>query len=238
VGYDVRHVIADLADDGDLLELGTGFGQAIVCGLGRLGGHPVGVVANQPCHLAGAIDIESSQKAARFVQWCDAFGLPLLTLVDTPGYLPGRDLEWGGMIRHGGQLAFAYAAASVPRLCVIMRKAYGGAFIVMDCKAMGNDLCLAWPRAEIAVMGAAGAIQVTEARRLTALPAGEAQLERSRLEAEYAERHLHPHEAARRGYVDAIIDPADTRAVLARALPSMLGKRAEPIRRKHRNGPL
>jgi acetyl-CoA carboxylase carboxyltransferase component len=238
VGYDVRHVIAAIADDGDLLELGASFGQAMVCGLARLGGHPIGVVANQPCHLAGAIDIESSQKAARFVQWCDAFGLPLLTLVDTPGYLPGRDLEWEGMIRHGGQLAFAYAAATVPRLCVILRKAYGGAYIVMDCKTMGNDLCLAWPRAEIAVMGAAGAVQITEARRLASLPVEEVDAERARLEAEYAERHLHPRDAARRGYVDAVVDPLDTRAVLARALPSMLAKRAEPVRRKHRTGPL
>src|SRR4029079_7941131 len=142
-------------------------GQAMVCGLSRLAGQPIGVIANQPRHPAGAIDIEaaqkgaplvplrgavwldieSSQKAARFVQWCDAFGLPLLTLVDTPGYLPGRDLEWDGMIRHGGQLAFAYAAATVPRMCVVLRKAFGGAYIVMDCKTMGNDLCVAWPDA-------------------------------------------------------------------------------------------
>ena len=172
------------------------------------------------------------------MQWCDAFGIPLLTLVDTPGYLPGRDLEWDGMIRHGGQLAFAYAAASVPRMCVIMRKAYGGAFIVMDCKTMGNDLCIAWPNAEIAVMGAAGAVQIVEARRLASLPVGEAATERIRLEAEYSERHLHPHDAARRGYVDAIVEQSETRAVLARALPSLLAKRIEPIRRKHRNGPL
>jgi acetyl-CoA carboxylase carboxyltransferase component len=238
VGYDVRHVVAELADDGELLELGSTWGQAIVCGLARLGGHPVGVVANQPGHLAGAIDIASSQKAARFVQWCDAFGLPLLTLVDTPGYLPGRDLEWDGMIRHGGQLAFAYAAASVPRMCVILRKAYGGAYIVMDCKTMGNDLCLAWPSAEIAVMGAAGAVQVLEARRLAGLDGADAEAERARLEADYAERHLHPREALDRGFVDALVDPAETRAALVRALPSLLAKRAEPIRRKHRNGPL
>jgi acetyl-CoA carboxylase carboxyltransferase component len=142
------------------------------------------------------------------------------------------------MIRHGAQLAFAYGLATVPRLCVVVRKAYGGAYIVMDCKTMGNDLCLAWPHAEIAVMGAAGAVQVLEARRLAELDAGDAHAERARLEAEYAERHLHPRDALARGFVDALVDPADTRAALVRALPSLLTKRAEPIRRKHRNGPL
>jgi acetyl-CoA carboxylase carboxyltransferase component len=234
----MRRVITELVDDGDLLELGGGFGQAMVCGLGRLGGLSIGIVANQPAHLAGAIDIASSQKAARFVQWCDALGLPLITLVDTPGYLPGRDLEWDGMIRHGGQLAFAYAAATVPRICVLMRKAYGGAYIVMDCKTMGNDLCVAWPRAEIAVMGASGAVQILEARRLAGLPTDEAAEVRSQLEDEYAERYLNPLEALARGYVDQVIDPAETRATLTRALPSLLGKRTAPATRKHSNGPL
>ncbi|HEY4378462.1 MAG TPA: carboxyl transferase domain-containing protein, partial [Acidimicrobiales bacterium] len=167
-----------------------------------------------------------------------ALGLPLLTLVDTPGYLPGRDLEWDGMIRHGGQLAFAYAAATVPRICVLMRKAYGGAYIVMDCKTMGNDLCVAWPRAEIAVMGASGAVQILEARRLAGLPTDEAAEVRSQLEDEYAERYLNPLEALARGYVDQVIDPAETRATLTRALPSLLGKRTAPATRKHSNGPL
>jgi acetyl-CoA carboxylase carboxyltransferase component len=237
VGYDVRFVIEEIADDAGFVELGAGFGQAMVCGLAGLGGHPIGVVANQPAHLAGAIDIESSQKAARFVQWCDAFGIPLLTIVDTPGYLPGRDLEWAGMIRHGGQLAFAYAAATVPRLCVILRKAYGGAYIVMDCKTMGNDLCVAWPRAEIAVMGAAGAVQILHARALAGLPIDEHGEERARLEAEYERTHLNPDEATRRGFVDAVIEPSRTREVLCRGLPSLLGKRSEPVARKHHNGP-
>ena len=238
LGYDVRHVIAEVVDDGDLLELGAEHGRAMVCGLARLGGQPVGIVANQPAQLAGAIDIQCSQKAARFVQWCDAFGLPLVTFVDTPGYLPGRDLEWDGMIRYGGQLAFAYAAATVPRMCVIMRKAYGGAYIVMDAKTMGNDLCIAWPHAEIAVMGAAGAVQILEARRLAGLPAGDAEAERRRLEGVYAERHLHPHEAASRGFVDAVIEVGTTREVLCRALPSLLTKRPPQVVRKHHNGPL
>ncbi len=236
--YDVRAVIAELADDADVLELGSGFGQAMVCAFVRLGGHSVGVVANQPAHLAGAIDIPSSQKAARFVQWCDALGLPLLTLVDTPGYLPGRDLEWDGMIRHGGQLAFAYAAATVPRMCVLMRKAYGGAYIVMDCKTMGNDVCVAWPQAEIAVMGAAGAVQILAARQLDDLPPDDAIVERARLEDDYTERYLNPREALARGYVDDVIDPARTREVLVRALPTLLGKRTAPPVRKHHNGPL
>ena len=236
--YDVRRVLDEILDDGHHLELSAGFGQAIVCALGTLAGHTVGIVANQPAWLAGAIDIESSQKAARFVQWCDAFGIPLLTVVDTPGYLPGRDLEWAGMIRHGGQLAFAYAAATVPRLCVVLRKAYGGAFIVMDCKTMGNDLCVAWPSAEIAVMGAAGAVQILHARELGTLPETERDHERSRRESEYEMTHVNPHEAARRGYVDAVIDPERTREVLCRALPSLLGKRTTPPVRKHHNGPL
>lgn len=236
--YDVRDVLTDVLDDGDLVELRGRFGPAIVCALGRLGGHPVGVVANQPAHLAGAIDIPSSQKAARFVQWCDAFGLPIVTFVDTPGYLPGRDIESDGIIRHGGQLAFAYAAASVPRLCVILRKAFGGAFIVMDSKTMGNDLCVAWPGAEIAVMGAAGAVQILEGRRLAALDAARQQAERAVREAAYSAAHLNPNRAAARGDVDAVIDPTSTRAVLCAALPSLLGKRRDPIVRKHRNGPL
>ncbi len=236
--YDVRSVIQSIVDDGEFTELSAGFGQAIVCALAGLGGQPVGVVANQPAHLAGAIDIESSQKAARFVQWCDAFGLPLLTLVDTPGYLPGRDLEWSGMIRYGGQLAFAYAAATVPRVCVVLRKAFGGAYIVMDCKTMGNDMCVAWPDASIAVMGAAGAVQILHARQLAGLPVGEHAEARAQLEAEYEVTHLNPHEAARRGYVDAVIDPARTREVLCRGLPSLMGKRPEPVTRKHHNGPL
>jgi len=237
-GYDMRRVITDIVDDHDFLELRSGFGTAMVCGLGRLGGVAVGVVANQPNHLAGAIDIPASQKAARFVQWCDAFSLPIVTLVDTPGYLPGRDLEWDGMIRHGGQLAFAYAEATVPRLCVIVRKAFGGAYIVMDSKAMGNDLCLAWPDAEIAVMGAPGAVEILDARRLSTLPDVQACEERRRLEAAYVADHLNCDRAAARGDVDAVIEPATTRAVLCAALPSLLGKRTEPVARKHRNGPL
>jgi propionyl-CoA carboxylase beta chain len=236
--YDVREVIADVVDDGELLEISSAFGPAIVCGLARLNGVSVGIVANQPAHLAGAIDIPSSQKAARFVQWLDALGLPIVTFVDTPGYLPGRDLEWEGIIRFGGQLAFAYAAATTPRMCVILRKAYGGAYIVMDCKTMGNDLCLAWTNAEIAVMGASGAVQILHAKRLGALDPHEAEAERARLEQDYALTHLNPTEAARRGFVDAVVEPSDTRAALTAALPSLLSKRPLLVDRKHHNSPL
>src|SRR5947209_7551606 len=180
--------------------------------------------------MAGTLDILSSQKGARFVDLCDSFGLPLVTLVDTPGFFPGKDLEWRGMIRHGAQLAFAYAEASVPRVCVITRKSYGGAYIVMDCKAMGNDLCFAWPTAEVAVMGAKGAIAILHRREDADTQA--------RLEAEYTADLLTPYVAAQRGFVDAVIDPSDTRVCIGRAL-SHLGAKREPLRpRSHANGPL
>jgi acetyl-CoA carboxylase carboxyltransferase component len=237
--YDVRRVIDDLCDDGWYLELKERHAGNVVTALGRIGGHPVGIVANQPSQLAGTLDIEASQKAARFVQWCDAFGLPLVSLVDTPGYQPGKDIEWRGMIRHGAELVHAYAAASVPRLCVILRKAYGGAYIVMDCKTMGNDLCVAWPRAEIAVMGPPQAVQVLHGRRLAAAENQEAAIaERFDLEAEYAERYCTPSIAAARGFVDDIIDPLTTRLVLASALEALAHKRDHSPRRRHSNGPL
>ncbi len=158
--YDVRDVVRSLCDDGELLELWPRWAGQIVTAFARLGGMPVGFVANQPRILAGTLDIAASQKAARFVRLCDAFNLPIVSLVDTPGFLPGKDLEWRGMIRHGAELAFAYAQASVPRLCLILRKAFGGAYIVMDSRGIGNDVCLAWPGAEVAVMGASGAVQI------------------------------------------------------------------------------
>ena len=237
--YDVRTVIDDLSDDGWYLELKERHAANVVTALGRIGGHPVGFVANQPSQLAGTLDIEASQKAARFVQWCDAFGIPLVTLVDTSGYQPGKDIEWRGMIRHGAQLVHAYAAASVPRLCVILRKAYGGAYIAMDCKTMGNDLSVAWPRAEIAVMGPAQAVQVLHGRRLAAAENQDAATaERLDLEADYAERYCTPVIAATRGFVDAVIDPLTTRSVLASALEALAHKRDHSPRRRHSNGPL
>ena len=228
--YDVRELVADVVDDGDVLELRGGYGGALVTALARIDGRPVGVVANQPLHLAGTLDIEASRKAARFVRFCDAFGLPLVTFVDTPGFLPGVEHEWRGMIRHGAELAFAYASATVPRLCVIVRKAYGGAYIVMDAKGIGNDLCVAWPGAELAVMGAAGAVQILH-RKATVE-------ERVVLEAEYAADFCTPRVALERGYVDRLIDPADTRVVLARGLRALAAKRERLPKRKHDNTPL
>src|SRR5204862_4295260 len=167
--YDVRVVIDDVVDADSRLELRAAYAPNLVTALATLAGRPVGVVANQPAHRAGTIDIEASRKAARFIAWCDCFNLPIVTFVDTPGFEPGRDLEWRGMIRHGAELVHAYSAATVPRLCVVMRKAYGGAYIVMDSRGIGNDWCVAWPTAEIAVMGAPGAVQILYRRDLGAI---------------------------------------------------------------------
>jgi len=180
--------------------------------------------------LAGTLDITASQKAARFVAICDALNVAIITLVDTPGFYPGKDLEWRGMIRHGAQLVYAYARATVPRICVILRKSYGGAYIVMDSKTMGNDLCLAWPWAELAVMGAGQAAAILQRR---ATPE-----ERAAFEADYAERLLNPYMAAERGLVDAVIDPADTRLEIAAALEVLQDRRESLGGRKHGNSPL
>jgi len=244
--YDVREVVGDVLDLESFLEVREAHAANVVIGYGRLDGHAVGVIANQPCQLAGTLDIEASQKAARFVQHCDAFGLPIVTFVDCPGYQPGKDQEWRGIIRQGAQLVHAYAEATVPRLCVVMRKAYGGAYIVMDSKGLGNDLCVAWPTAEIAVMGAAGAVQILHGKRLATVDDG---AERSRaqaeLESDYAGRFCTPTVAAERGYVDDVIDPLDTRRVLAAGLASLGTKRADGGARRrgrkparHSNTPL
>lgn len=236
--YDVRAVVEDVVDAGTLLELWAAYAPNLVTALARLDGRPVGVVANQPACRAGTLDIEASRKAARFVSWCDACNVPLLTFVDTPGYEPGRDLEWRGLIRHGAQLVHAYAAATVPRLCVVLRKAYGGAYIVMDSRAVGNDFCVAWPGAEIAVMGGAGAVQILHGRRLAALAGGERAAEQARLLAEYDAAFANPYRAAARGLVDAVIEPRETRRVLAGALEVLATKRDRQPRRRHANGPL
>ncbi len=228
--YDVREVAAALADDGALFEIRPAWAPQLVTALARVAGHPVGIVANQPRTMAGTLDIAASQKGARFVAFCDSFNLPLVTLVDTPGFMPGKDLEWRGMIRHGAQLVFAYAEATVPRICLILRKAYGGAYIVMDSKAMGNDLCLAWPSAEVAVMGAQGAVQILH-RRASA----EVQVQ---LVNDYQANYLNPYTAAERGYVDLVIDPADTRSVIADASGSWPPNGSDLPGRKHSNSPL
>jgi acetyl-CoA carboxylase carboxyltransferase component len=228
--YDVRGVAMALADHGELLELRAGWAPQLVTALARVDGRPIGILANQPQTMAGTLDIAASQKAARFVAFCDAFNLPIVTLVDTPGFMPGKDLEWRGMIRLGAQLVFTYAEATVPRVCLILRKAYGGAYIVMDSKAMGNDVCLAWPSAEVAVMGAQGAVQILH-RQADGPTQG-------RLADEYQVSYLNPYTAAERGYIDAVIDPAETRVAIARSLAVLRSKREQLPGRKHGNGPL
>ena len=228
--YDVRKVIESIVDDGIQTEVRARWAGNVITTFARMGGYSIGIVANQPMNLAGTLDIPASQKAARFVAFCDAFNVPVLTLVDTPGFYPGKDLEWRGMIRHGAQLVFAYARATVPRICIILRKSYGGAYIVMDSKKMGNDLCLAWPWAELAVMGAGQAAAILQRR---ATPE-----ERAEFEADYTERLLNPYVAAERGFVDAVIDPADTRAEVCAALHMLRDKREKLVSRKHDNTPL
>lgn len=228
--YDVRKVIESISDDGVYLEMKARWAGNVITAFAHMAGYPIGIVANQPINLAGTLDIPASQKAARFVAFCDAFNIPVITLVDTPGFYPGKDLEWRGMIRHGAQLVFAYARATVPRICVILRKSYGGAYIVMDSKNMGNDLCLAWPWAELAVMGAGQAAAILQRR---ATPE-----ERAEFEADYTNRLLNPYIAAERGYVDAVIDPADTRREICAALHMLRDKREKLVSRKHDNTPL
>ena len=229
--YDVRDVLADIFDRDSVLEVHAEHAPGLVTAYARLAGRSVAVVANQPCVLAGTLDIDSSVKGARHVQCADSFGLPLVTLVDTPGYQPGRDIEARGMIRHGATLVHAYAAATVPRVCVILRKAYGGAYIVMDSHTMGSDLVLAWPRAEIAVMGPAGAMEILHRGQI-------APAMRARLEDEYRSTYCTPRLAAERGLVDSVINPADTRRVLTAALGRLHTKRPHLPARKHSNQPL
>ena len=228
--YDVHDVLACVVDDGHLLEPRAQWAPNLVTAFASIGGRPVGLVANQPQSVAGTLDIAASQKGGRFVSFCDAFNLPLVTFVDTSGFYPGKDLEWRGMIRYGAQMAFAYARATVPRVCLTLRKSYGGAYIVMDSRYMGNDLMLAWPTAEIAVMGAKGAVEILHRQ------ADEA--EREDLVAAYEERLLNPYIAAERGSVDRVIEPADTRSELAAALDVLSGKRERLPRRRHDNTPL
>ena len=236
--YDVHAVIERIVDVGSLLEVHAAWAGNIVVGLARLDGRPVGVVANNPAVLAGTLDINASTKAARFVRCCDAFNLPLITLVDVPGFLPGTAQEHGGIIRHGAKLLYAYAEATVPLLTVILRKAYGGAYDVMCSKHLGGDLNLAWPTAEIAVMGADGAVQILYRRELEAATTAEREALRSRLSADYAREFLNPYLAAERGYVDDVIDPTETRRRLVAGLEILGSKRDDRPGRKHGNIPL
>ena len=230
------HTIERVVDDGAFLEVHGGWATNIVCGFARLDGHAVGIVGNQPRTLAGVLDISSSEKAARFVRTCDAFNIPLVTFVDVPGFLPGVDQEYGGIIRHGAKLLYAYCESTVPRIQIITRKAYGGAYVVMDSKSIGSDLAFAWPSAELAVMGPQGAVEILYRRELA--EADDPVARRAELVDDYTERFANPYAAAERGYVDEVIDPAETRRKLIAGLEVLRSKREELPKRKHGNVPL
>ncbi len=234
--YDMHAVIEGVLDYGDFFEIQPLYAQNVVCGFGRVCGRSVGVVANQPNVLAGVLDIKSSIKAARFVRFCDAFNIPLLTFVDVPGFLPGADQEYGGIILHGAKLLYAYAEATVPKITVITRKAYGGAYDVMASKHIRADVNLAWPTAEIAVMGAESAVKVIHRREIAA--AGDKDAKTKELIDEYTERFANPYIAAQRGYVDDVIEARRTRGAVATALDMLENKRVERPKRKHGNIPL
>ena len=234
--YDMHDVLRHVIDDGAFLEIQPGWAQNIIVGFARLAGRSVGIVAQQPAVLAGALDIDASVKAARFVRTCDAFNVPLVSFVDVPGFLPGVDQEHGGIIRHGAKLLYAYAEATVPKLTVITRKAYGGAYDVMSSKHIRGDMNLAWPTAEIAVMGAEGAVNIIYREELA--KAEDVDAERTRLVAAYRAEFANPYIAAARGYVDDVIQPSETRPRLIRALALLANKRDTNPRKKHGNIPL
>lgn len=238
--YDMKTVVETVLDEGEFFEVQPLFAPNVLIGFGHVEGHSVGIVANQPMSMAGTLDISAAEKAARFVRTCDAFNIPVLTFVDVPGFLPGTDQEWQGIIRRGAKLIFAYAEATVPLVTVITRKAYGGAYIVMASKQLGADVNLAWPTAQIAVMGAGGAVNILQRRALAAVEesGGDADAERARLVREYDEEIVNPYDAADRGYVDAVIEPSETRAHIVRALRALRTKRAALPPKKHGNIPL
>ncbi|WP_263169931.1 acyl-CoA carboxylase subunit beta [Streptomyces sp. SCSIO ZS0520] len=236
--YNIVSVVEHVLDDGEFFETQSLFAPNIVTGFGRVEGHPVGIVANQPMQFAGCLDIDASEKAARFVRTCDAFNVPVLTFVDVPGFLPGVEQEHTGIIRRGAKLIYAYAEATVPLITVITRKAFGGAYDVMGSKHLGADLNLAWPTAQIAVMGAQGAVNILHRRTLAAAPDSEREGLRSELIQEYEDRLLNPYTAAERGYIDAVIMPSDTRSHLVRGLRQLRSKRESLPPKKHGNIPL
>jgi propionyl-CoA carboxylase beta chain len=234
--YDMHEVIRRVMDDGEFLEIHERWAENLICGFARLGGYSVGVVANQPRALAGVLDIDSSIKGGRFVRTCDAFGIPVVTFVDVPGFLPGTAQEWGGIIRHGAKLLYAYCEATVPKLTVITRKAYGGAYDVMGSKHVGADFNFAWPTAEVAVMGSEGAVNIVFRKELA--EADDPAARRAELTEEYRERFANPFTAAERGYVDDVIQPRQTRRALITALEASRTKQVDAPRRKHGNIPL
>jgi propionyl-CoA carboxylase beta chain len=237
--YDMHTVIEHVLDDAEFFETQPLFAPNILTGFGRVEGHPVGIVANQPMQYAGCLDIDASEKAARFVRTCDAFNVPVLTFVDVPGFLPGVDQEHDGIIRRGAKLIFAYAEATVPLITVITRKAFGGAYDVMGSKHLGADLNLAWPTAQIAVMGAQGAVNILHRRTIAEAGAdGDAEATRARLIQEYEDTLLNPYIAAERGYIDAVVMPSDTRSHIVRGLRQLRTKRESLPPKKHGNIPL
>ncbi len=236
--YDMFEILRRVVDDGDLLEVQGAFARNIICALARVEGQTVGVVANQPMVQTGAIDIDASEKAARFVRFCDAFNIPILTFADVPGYLPGLEQERGGIIRRGAKLIYAYAEATVPKVTVVTRKAYGGGYAVMGSKHVGADVNMAWPTAEIAVTGATGAVHVLHRKTLAAADASERAAVERHLIAEYQEKFSNPYVAAQYGYVDEVIRPAQTRAKVAGAFAVLRDKRVSGLQKKHGNIPL
>ena len=234
--YDMKRIITSIVDGGDFMEVHAAFAQQITVGFARIDGHSVGIVANQPNVLAGVLDIDSSEKAARFVRTCDAFNIPLVTFVDVPGYMPGTEQEYGGIIRHGAKLLYAFCEATVPRISVVIRKAYGGAYVVMNSKSIGADLAYAWPTAELAVMGAGGAVEIVHRRDL--LASDDPQTLRKQLVGQYEEEYVSPYIAAERGFIDDVVDPAETRRLICRSLELLRSKREELPKRKHGNVPL
>ena len=234
--YDMHRILEAILDEDEFLETQPLFAPNMITGFGRIEGHAVGIVANQPMQFAGTLDIDASEKAARFVRTCDAFNVPVLTFVDVPGFLPGTEQEWNGIIRRGAKLIYAYAEATVPLLTVITRKAYGGAYDVMGSKHLGADINLAWPTAEIAVMGAQGAVNILYRKELA--DADDPETRRTELIDEYTDTLANPYVAAERGYVDRVILPHETRLQLVRALRTLRGKRAAGPPKKHGNIPL
>jgi len=234
--YDMRRIITRIAENGDFLEVHRRFAQTLIVGFARMGGQSVGILAQQPFHLAGVLDVDASDKGARFVRFCDCFNIPLVTLVDVPGYMPGTEQEYRGIIRHGAKLLFAYAEATVPKVSVITHKAYGGAYVAMSSKSLRGDICYAWPTAEIAVMGPEGAVNIVYRDEIEQSPNPEET--KQKLVQEYRDRFANPYVSAARGYIDDVIDPRETRPKIIRALEMLEDKEVINPPKKHSNVPL
>ena len=234
--YDMRKVVEQVVDDKRFLEIFPSYAENVVIGFARLDGHSIGVIGNQPSVLAGCLDIDASVKAARFIRTCDCFNIPIVTFVDVPGFLPGTVQEWGGIIRHGAKLLYAYAEATVPKMTVVTRKAYGGAYLAMSCKHLGSDYNVSWPTGELAVMGAEGAVKIIHRAELA--DSDDSSKRHGELVEEYQQKFGDPYVAARHGWLDDVIEPAQTRDALSRAIKPLLTKREWVPPKKHGNIPL